>query len=461
MRYYFIRRLLLAIPGLMALALFSFWLTLNMPGDPVLTALNQEGTRLGEDPFNGPVHYTAKWKELHLNHPVFYFSLLRGDEVDSLFDVPFASDKAWVSNLSSKSGLPEKVMQFYRNLSALEYELFQQESDSTRNALLTGLRNLRDEPISQLNPQLIFLQNTFNYPALGALRFPGEDSWDKTRVYVPQLVWYGSDNLFHHWLVGIILGNWGNSYRDGRPVLDKLPEAMKWTVLVNGLSLILAFGVSIPAGVYAARRYGSLGERSLNAIWFVLYSLPSFWVATLLILFFSSGLVLDILPAGGISDIRSSEAWPWYRRLLDISRHLILPTFAYAYGSFAYLSGQIRNSMIENLQSDFVRTGRAKGLSESFLAWKHAFRNSLLPLITISGQILPGLIGGSVILETIFSIPGMGLLAWQALNYRDYPLMIALFMLSGLLTLVGLLLSDMLYPLADPRIRFDTNESGR
>jgi peptide/nickel transport system permease protein len=171
--------------------------------------------------------------------------------------------------------------------------------------------------------------------------------------------------------------------------------------------------------------------------------------------------VLDILPAGGISDIRSSEAWPWYRRLLDISRHLILPTFAYAYGSFAYLSGQIRNSMIENLQSDFVRTGRAKGLSESVLAWKHAFRNSLLPLITISGQILPGLIGGSVILETIFSIPGMGLLAWQALNYRDYPLMIALFMLSGLLTLVGLLLSDMLYPLADPRIRFDTNESGR
>lgn len=455
MGYYLIKRLLLALPVLAVIALLSFWLTRHTPGDPVLRALSQEGVRMGNDPMSGPDAYLRKWKELELDKPIFYFALSRADEIDSLFTIPFSQDKNWIESIAHKSQQPEAALAFYRSLQQTELDLFLNVNDSNRTALLSFFRELRDEDMQLLSDKI--KQASIEYPGYGMEDWQIPDlnpaySWNQ---YLPKICWYGSNNLFHQWLIRIFQFDFGISFRDGRPVASKLPEALGWTVIVNFLSLLLAFAVSIPAGVYAALKYGSPGERILNGFLFVLYSLPSFWVATLLLLFFASGIVFDILPAGGIADIRSNENWSVFRKLTDIAWHLILPTFAYAYGAFAFLSGQVRNAMLDSLSTDFVRTARAKGVSEKWVVWKHAFRNSLLPLITLVAQIVPGLISGSIILETIFTIPGMGLLTWQALSYRDYPVVIAVFMLSGIMTLIGVLISDLLYHWADPRIRLD------
>ena len=150
---------------------------------------------------------------------------------------------------------------------------------------------------------------------------------------------------------------------------------------------------------------------------------------------------------------------PWMTRTLDYLWHLVLPVAAYTYGSFAYLARQMRGSMLEVIRQDYIRTARAKGLSNKMVVYKHALRNSLIPIITIIAYILPALIGGSVIVETIFTIPGVGQLAFQALTARDYPVIMAEFTLSAILTLVGLLLADILYSVVDPRIAFSKKSS--
>jgi peptide/nickel transport system permease protein len=452
---YFLKRILLALPVLAVLGLLSFWLTQNTPGDPVLKALSEEGIRLGNDPMSGPEVYIRKWKELKLDQPVFYFALCRADEVDSLFTIPFPQDKTWVEAMAKESQQGSLALAFYHRLLQAESKLFMAKADTNRTSLLTFFQEIRSEEFPLIQERIQQFATQYPGYGLGYWEIPDfkpESTW---KQYFPKLVWHGKNNQFHAWLVRLFNLDLGTSFRDGRPVSSKLPEALIWTVLVNFLSLILALGVSIPAGVYAAKKYGSVGERLLNGFLFILYSLPAFWVATLLLIIFSSGLIFDIFPAGGISDIRSEESWSLSKKITDIAWHLILPTFAYAYSSFAFLSGQIRNALLENLQSDYVRTARAKGVSETWVIWKHALRNSLLPLITLVGQILPGLISGSIILETIFTIPGMGMLTWQAISHRDYPVVIAVFMLTGVLTLLGVLLADLLYHWADPRIRLD------
>ncbi|MCZ2356100.1 MAG: ABC transporter permease [Bacteroidia bacterium] len=455
MGYYFLKRLFLFVPVLLVLALLSFWLTRNTPGDPVLRSLSKEGLRMGNDPLSGPEVYIRKWQELGLNRPIFYCAVFAPHEPDSLFAIPFPQDKEWVQDLSAATGNPECWQALYFSLLSAERQMFQMPSDSSRTLILTRLRELRSEPPQQVGDAIIRLKAQFPAYPLNQIALPAGMEQPGWYSLMPRFRWYGSNNAFHEWLKRVVRMDLGLSYRDGRPVASHLPTALLWTFLVNFLSLLLALVVSIPAGVYSARAYGSSGERLLNGLLFILYSIPAFWLATLLLVFFASGTFLDWFPAGGIADIRSQDNWPWYRKLADWSWHLVLPTFAYAYSAFAFLTGQVRNAMLENIQADFIRTARAKGLPEKIVIWKHALRNSLLPLITLVAQIIPGLVGGSIILETIFSIPGMGLLTWQAVSMRDYPVLIAVFMLSGLLTLTGVLVADFLYRIADPRIRLE------
>ena len=216
----------------------------------------------------------------------------------------------------------------------------------------------------------------------------------------------------------------------------------------------MTYLISIPIGVFSAVKRDTLADRIVTTTLFILYSLPTFWVATMLIFFFGGGDYWDIFPASGVQDTMHSPDWPLWKRIADWAYHLILPVFCYTYGSFAFLSRQMRVGMLEVLNQDFIRTARAKGLSERKVIWKHAFRNSLIPIITLFAAIFPAMVGGSVILETIFSIPGMGFLSYNAIIARDYPVIVAVFTLAGVLTLVGILVADILYAVVDPRISY-------
>ena len=255
------------------------------------------------------------------------------------------------------------------------------------------------------------------------------------------------------WLGNMATGDFGNSFVDNRPVMSKIMERIPITASIDAIIVILAYLIAIPIGIYSAARQYSVGDRLSTFMLFVLYSLPDFWVATMAIIFLANVEYIKIFPTSGLTTL-GSDNWSLLARLWDRAYHLILPVTASALASFAFLSRQMRGSMLEVIRQDYIRTARAKGLKEKTVVLKHALRNSLIPIITLLGGILPGLIGGSVIVETIFSIPGVGQLAFQALIARDYPLIMAELVLSAVLTMLGLLVVDILYAFVDPRIAF-------
>ncbi|HEX5316179.1 MAG TPA: ABC transporter permease [Candidatus Kapabacteria bacterium] len=272
--------------------------------------------------------------------------------------------------------------------------------------------------------------------------------------------WNGGNNQFQLWMSEQLHGDFGVSFQDQRPVMDKIVERVPITAFLSLTSLALAFIIAIPIGIYSAgkSRENSKLDKGVSTTLFILYSLPSFWIATMLIIFFGGGDFLAWFPNNGLHGNDYPFA-TWGANTGDLLWHLVLPMICYTYGGLAYFSRQMRGSMLEVIRQDYIRTARAKGLSEKMVVYKHALRNSLIPIITIAGSILPAVVSGSIILETIFTIPGLGLLEFNALTSRDYPVIIETGLISTVLTLLGILVSDILYSVVDPRIAY-TKKSG-
>ncbi len=210
------------------------------------------------------------------------------------------------------------------------------------------------------------------------------------------------------------------------------------------------FLIGIPIGVYCAQHKDSIGDKLLTSFVFAGYAMPTFWLALLLMMFF--GVYLELLPISGLKSFNYSEMTP-HEKVGDLISHLFLPVGISAIGGLAGISRYMKSSLLEVLRQEYITTARAKGLPERIVIRKHALRNALLPIITILGLSVPGLIGGSVIFESIFSIPGMGQLFYLSVMARDYTTIMGILVIGAFLTLVGNLLADIMYAIADPRIR--------
>jgi len=253
------------------------------------------------------------------------------------------------------------------------------------------------------------------------------------------------------WLKQVATLDFGESFaQDNRPVLVKVRERMPITILINVLSILVILAVSVPIGILSAVRRNSMFDRGTTIFVFLGFAMPSFWLALLMMDYF--GVRLGLLPVAGLKSIGYDYLSP-AGQVWDMTRHLILPIFISAFGGLAGFSRYMRSNMLEVIRQDYILTARAKGLSERVVIYKHALRNALLPVITILGLSVPGLIGGSVIFETIFAIPGMGKLFYDGVMMRDYPLIMGILVIGAVLTLVGNLLADISYAIADPRIR--------
>jgi peptide/nickel transport system permease protein len=269
------------------------------------------------------------------------------------------------------------------------------------------------------------------------------------------LAMYDLDKPIHEqylkWVGRLAVLDLGVSFSaDRRPVADKILERLPITILLNVLSMILILAVAIPLGVLSAVRQDSLFDRMTGVFVFVGFAIPTFWLALLLMILF--GVQLGWLPISGIRSL-NHEYLPRGMAVWDLVRHLILPVMLSAFGGLAGLSRYMRANMLEVIRQDYIMTARAKGLSERVVIYRHALRNALLPIITILGLSVPGLIGGSVIFETIFAIPGMGQLFYMAVMARDYPVVMGILFIGAVLTLIGNLIADVSYAAADPRIR--------
>ncbi|WP_028844996.1 ABC transporter permease [Thermodesulfovibrio thiophilus] len=269
---------------------------------------------------------------------------------------------------------------------------------------------------------------------------------------------YGLDKPIHerylNWLRMVVTLDLGKSFVDGRAVKEKIKERLPITIILNLLSLLLILVVAIPIGIYSAFKSGKLFDRLLTVFVFTGFSVPTFWLALLAMIVF--GIKFGLLPISGIQSI-GAETMPFYERIFDWIKHLILPVTIMSFAGLAGMSRYTRSSMLEVLRQDYIRTARAKGLPERVVIIRHALRNALLPVVTLLGLAVPGLIGGSVIFESIFSIPGMGQLFYSSAMARDYPTIMGILVIGALLTLIGNLLADIAYFIVDPRIRVKRN----
>ncbi len=273
------------------------------------------------------------------------------------------------------------------------------------------------------------------------------------RLDEPIIVQYGL------WLKRIIKLDFGESFStDRRPVMEKvwdtkqslLDRALFITFLINILSMLMIFIIAIPIGISSATHQYSVFDKISTVFVFVGFATPGFWLALLLMILF--GVNLGWLPISGLKSI-GYDSLSLLGQVWDRAQHLILPVFISAFVGLAGLSRFMRSSMLEVVRQDYITTARAKGLSEHQVIYKHALKNALLPIITLLGLSVPGLIGGSVIFESIFGIPGMGQLFYMGVMTRDYPLVMCILTIGAVLTLFGNLLADLGYMFADPRIR--------
>ncbi|MBX5481988.1 MAG: ABC transporter permease [Myxococcaceae bacterium] len=256
---------------------------------------------------------------------------------------------------------------------------------------------------------------------------------------------------YGRWVGRVLSLDFGRSLEDGRPVLEKVGEALPRTLLLTTLALFLSYLIAVPLGAWAAVRRDTFAERAVTVVLFVLYSMPSFWVAITLLLVLSGGRGWAVFPLQGLTSPGFDQLSP-AAKVADLLWHVALPVAVLTYGSLAVLSRYMRGAMLETLRSDFIRTARAKGLAERSVVFRHALRNSLIPIVTLLGLTLPALVGGSVIVERIFGIPGMGELAFESILNRDYPVVMGVTTLVALFTLAATLLSDVLTAAVDPRI---------
>ena len=255
---------------------------------------------------------------------------------------------------------------------------------------------------------------------------------------------------YGRWLKRFVTLNFGRSITDNRLVIEKIAERIPITLTINVLSLVLILLVALPIGIVAAAKPQGRFDQATTVLVFLGFSTPTFWLALLLMRWL--GVRWQWLPVSGVHSL-GYEQWLWWQQCWDVGRHLLLPVGVSAFGGLAGLARYMRGSMVEVLQQDYIRTARAKGLPERLVLFRHALRNALLPIITILGLSVPGLLGGSVIFETIFAIPGLGRLYYDSVMSRDLMTVMGLLTISALLTLLGNLLADVAYAYADPRIR--------
>jgi len=253
------------------------------------------------------------------------------------------------------------------------------------------------------------------------------------------------------WLTRLARLDFGHSFAPhGRPVLAMITERLPITLLLNIVELLIIVALAVPIGVLSATRQYSTFDKSTTIFVFVGFATPDFWLALLLMILF--GVQLGWLPISGLRSM-NAEYMTFWRQQVDFLSHLLLPIIVATFGGLAGFSRYMRQSMLEVVRQDYIQSARAKGLAERVVVGKHALRNALLPIVTILGLSLPGLIGGSVIVETIFAIPGMGQLMVQAAFERDYPVLMGNLVIVSTITLIANLAADVTYGLVDPRIR--------
>jgi peptide/nickel transport system permease protein len=482
---YILKRLLLLIPSLFLLVIAGFLLIESAPFNPEELALETEAdiNRLA-DLSQKEIQKKQIRRKYGLDLPVFYFRVTHLADIDTLQRISSSTERQLIRQLLIRNGNKSAVMNYYQSLKEwLDYSIINLQtekdslvSESVRDAHAMALSLVSTWNTETIEKQINSIQQIYDSTEINErlkqtfhvfkssfiLLKEQSQPW---KTWIPSIRFY-ANNRFHRWIFGdgktckgIIRGDFGISWHNQRPVLPYLFPKLLWSALLTFISVLMAYAVAIPLGMAAASKLNSVFDRMLQTVLLILFSLPSFLAAIVLMRTFSNPDVLNWFPTGGIAPTGGfDEHDSFMHQFMKTIPYLILPVIAYAYGSFVFITRLTRELLIQEEQKAYAVTAKAKGLSKPVIFRRHLLRNSLLPLITVFSQVFPASVAGSVIIESIFTIPGIGQEALLAVYQMNYPVLVAILFISGLFTIIGYLISDVLYVFADPRIRLDKNK---
>lgn len=467
---YIVKRILYFIPTLFVISLMAFGLSKCTPIDPCDPPGGDINSKSGF--LNYEKEYQRRSELFGLTGPSFYFDITSKAYPDTLHRIIQRSHREnweslvaqygnWDEITKYKTAISETYLKSYKipdsvgksDIKKIRRELNFLKTNSKEKVVSSKLN-----VISNIYDRNILLQKHLK-KEVTQLKQSYQNIKNKAtplQLYIPTIHWNGFENQYHRWASNFIIGNFGVSYNSFRPVESEIKDAIFWTFMMMTLAIIVAYLVAIPLGVFSAKNRGLRFDKIVTVLLFVLYSIPSFWLATMMVVFFTTpeyGAWTNIFPSIGLGNLSSTA--PFWSRFWETASHLILPVLCISYNSLAFISRQMKGGVMNVIEQDYIRTAKAKGLSENKVIWKHAFRNSLFPIITLFASIFPAALAGSVVIEVIFNIPGMGNLTVNAIRNNDYAVVFAILMIASVMTMVGILVSDILYTKADPRVSFN------
>lgn len=450
---YFIRRLLLAIPTLLIVSVIAFLLGQKVTDDPVILRGGTDSSRNSADPEATAASYRRQAENMHLNKPDFYFTITLNGLPDTLYRVFSYQRRERLAEMATASGEWAPVAAYEQQLAncvrALEAVPDSLLDRGAVNGFIQDL--LHKSSINDCQNALDSLhQKALNTPALSAVEsckaaldtIPARSGWGH-----PVFYWYGFNNQYHDWLTGKYATESSSPWKRTR-------YSMSVSLFINLTALLLALLVGILTGMWTSR-FAQRKERVSSRMLILIYVVPVLLLACLLrYLFATPGHALFSSWIGGVGPgIYDPARTTFAAWILTNKGKLILPIIALTIHFTALIALQMRTGMVAILKQDFIRTARAKGLSEGAVHWRHAFPNALSPVITVMGMLLPAAVSGGIVVEAVFNINGLGYAIVEATQTGNYPVMMSIVMLAAVLTVVGSLLADICLAWLDPRIR--------
>ena len=453
---YIIRRLLRFGPILFCITFIGFLLSNGMPGDPVDKILiARHGVSYNNTILNSSALRDQLYREMGLHLPLFYFSFNAYSQCDTLNRISNKARRMAAERMTHNYGCWPQIQSYHQ-----EIKMAIDQDDPEIN----NLKTLLEIPTYKESAEVID-RISQNSPNTGErLKAKLDQILEHKSTFgnfIPTINFHGAGNQYHVWLfgngkerAGLVRGDFGYSLKTGQPIGDFIWKKLGFSLELILISVVVAFVTAIPLGLRLSRIRSTKRKNILTLPIYLLYSIPGYLIATLLIFFFANTNVVHWFPESGLYPIGYRPADHSYiNNLITGLPYMILPISTYALSSFAFVAKLTANISAEELNYNYVRTALSKGLSIKQVVRKHVFKNTWIPLITIFTQILPAAVGGTLIVELIFNYPGIGKTVYDAVLNNNYPVIVAIFTISGLLTLSSYLFADVLYAFADPKIK--------
>lgn len=463
---YLLSRLIQAFFIVLLLSFITFNLSVNSPLDPLdyfSAPVNESDADLSDNSFIETQKQRLREK-MGYNLPTFYIKLASFSHSKNFYFLNNRELKTLLNTESWKGYNGEKLLRY---LKRIEQDIFASSKQALvrvrRSLIQTGFYESIEKHDAFIEKLKLENQDTLANELAGMLATV-KQSKSSFRSAVPKLFFYGK-NQYAIWLFGngnerkgVFRGDFGTSVINGKPVIKRILKALPWTFGLSLITIVLSFITSIILGLALGYFNNKWWSKGLSSFLFLLYTVPSFWLGTLLLVFFANPDYLAWFPPGGIKPITgyaSMQNYSSWSHFLQSIPYIILPVVVLSYGNIAVLTRYIKSSTVGSLSSMYTFSARTRGLTEKKVLFKHVFKNVMLPMVTIIGAIIPGLFSGSIIVEVIFSIPGMGLALTDAVLQNDINMAVAIFAISAALSAIGYLVSDILYTLIDPRIKLE------